>query len=208
MLITVSVVEDHAGTRDGLLALFSESSGVRCLNAYASAEEAMRGIPAETPDVALVDINLPGMSGIECVAELKAKLPRLLVLMLTRYETSDLIFKALRAGANGYLLKKLPPAQIVEAVHNVYTGGSPMSAPIARKVIDFFHQAAPVCDGEKLTKKEETVLQLLSEGCLYKQISDKLGISINTVREHIRNIYKKLHVQSRAEAMRKFFGRD
>jgi len=208
MLITVSIVEDHPGTREGLVRLFEESGGPRCLSAYATAEEALRGIPLDRPDVALVDINLPGKSGIDCVAGIKSKLPKLLVLMLTRYETSDLIFKALRAGANGYLLKKMPPRQIIEAVENVYTGGSPMSAPIARKVIDFFHQSPPAREAEKLTKKEEEVLALLSQGCLYKQISDKLGVSLNTVREHIRNVYRKLHVQSRAEAMRKFLGHD
>jgi len=208
MLITVSIVEDHPGTRQGLVQLLNESGGPRCLSAYASAEDAIRGIPLDRPDVALVDINLPGMSGINCVAELKSKLPKLHVLMLTRYETGDLIFKALRAGANGYLLKKAPPSQIVEAVETVYTGGSPMSAPIARKVIDYFHKSPPTLETETLTKKEEEVLALLSEGGLYKQIANTLGVSINTIREHVRNIYRKLHVRSRSEAMRKFLGHD
>jgi DNA-binding NarL/FixJ family response regulator len=208
MLITVSIVEDHAGTREGLVQLFGASSGPRCVGAYASAEQAVRGIPIDRPDVALVDINLPGMSGIGCVAELKSRMPGLLVLMLTRFETADLIFKALRAGASGYLLKKMPPGQIVEAVVDVYAGGAPMSAPIARKVIDHFHHTPPVRESEPLTKKEEEVLALLSQGFLYKQISDQLGISLNTVREHVRNVYRKLHVQSRAEAMRKFLGHD
>ena len=206
MLITVSIVEDHPGTRDALVEVFQASAGPRCLSAYATAEDAVRGIPLDRPDVALIDINLPRMSGIDCVAEIKSRVPQVQVLMLTQYESPDLVFHALRAGANGYLLKKTHPAQLVEAVECVYTGGSPMSPSIARKVVDHFHQPAQV-NAEPLTKKEEEVLALLSQGLPYKEISAELKVSVNTIREHIRNVYRKLHVQSRAEAMKKFLGR-
>ena len=158
--------------------------------------------------MALVDINLPGMSGIECVRQLKRLCPEMLVLMLTTYEESDLIFDSLKAGANGYLLKKMPAAEIIEAVAHVHAGGAPMSMQIARKVVAHFHglREAPGEMGQ-LSKRENEILRLLSKGFLYKEIADQLGISMSTVRTHIHAVYEKLHVQSRTEAVVKFLDR-
>lgn len=209
MPITVSIVEDNQGTRENLLKLLSGESGLRCLSAYATGEEAVKGIPVEKPDVALVDINLPGMSGIECVARLKLRLPQLQVLMLTTYEERDLIFHSLRAGAIGYLLKNMPHAEVVQAIEQARAGGAPMSMQVARKVVDHFHQRRDsASEIEKLTKREQETLALLAKGFLYKEIADQLGISMNTVRMHLKSIYEKLHVQSRTEAAAKFLTRE
>lgn len=208
MAITVSIVEDNRDTRDTLAALLHGATTLRCLSTYATGEKALIGIPAENPDVALVDINLPGMSGIECVAKLKAKLPQLHVLMLTTYEESDLIFDSLRAGANGYLLKSMPPDELIAAFEEVQAGGAPMSMQIARKVVQHFHRAqSSDAEVEKLSPREYEVLALLAQGRLYKEIADQLGISLGTVRTHQRRIYEKLHVQSRTEATLKFLRR-
>lgn len=208
MSITISIVEDNAGTREMLSKLFDRSPGLTCLRAYASGEDAVRGIPQEPSEVAVVDINLPGMSGIECVARLKQLLPALQVLMLTTYEESDLIFGSLRAGANGYLLKTMPAGELVEAVRQVRAGGAPMSMQIARKVIAHFHGAKSEPGRmEQLTNRENEVLGLLAKGHLYKEISEQLGISMSTVRTHIHTIYEKLHVQTRTEAVVKFIDR-
>ena len=209
MAVTLSIVEDVPGPREGLLELFRRSPDIVCLSAYATGEEAVRGIPQERPQVALVDINLPGMSGIECVEQLKRLYPTLQVLMLTTYEESDLIFNSLRAGANGYLLKNMPAEELVEAVRQVHAGGAPMSMQIARKVVAHFHQVkpAPGAMGE-LSKRENEVLRLLAKGFLYKEISDQLDISMSTVRTHIHAVYEKLHVQTRTEAVLKFLGRE
>jgi DNA-binding NarL/FixJ family response regulator len=161
-----------------------------------------------TPDVALVDIHLPGMSGITCVSKLKSQLPKLQILMLTRYEQNDLIFNSIREGASGYL-KNTPLTELINAVEQVHAGGAPMTMQIARKVMDHFRKIQqPAADVEKLTPREHEVLALLAKGYLYKQISDELGISINTLRNRLRAIYEKLHVHSRTEATVKFLGRD
>jgi len=208
MPITVSIVEDNPGMRESFAALLNQSPNLRCISAYATGEEAVQGIPADKPDVALVDVNLPGMNGIECVAKLKAQLPKLQVLMLTRYEQSDLIFNSIRAGASGYLLKNTPPAELIQAIEQVHAGGAPMSMQIARKVVDHFRQIQkPASDVEKLTQREQEILELLSKGYYYKEIGEQLNISLNTVRTHLQHIYEKLHVQSRTEAVLKFFGR-
>lgn len=208
MPVTVSIVEDQAGTREGLSKLFSRAPGVTLLHAYASGEEAVAGIPAERPQVAVVDINLPGMSGIECVSRLKRSYPELKVLMLTTYEESDLIFNSLRAGANGYLLKNMPAEELVQAVQQVNAGGAPMSMQIARKVVAHFHQnPQPSDELARLSARESEILRLLARGCLYKEIADELGISMSTVRTHIHSVYEKLHVQSRTEAVVKFLDR-
>lgn len=207
MPINVSIVEDEPETRRSLLRLLGFAAHVRCLGNYATGEDALRDIPAKRPDVALVDINLPRMSGIECVAKLKLKLPSLRVLMLTTYEDSDRIFDSLRAGASGYLLKKAGYAGLVQAIDEVHAGGAPMSAPVARQVVEHFHRIQkPASDVEKLTAREQEILALLAKGYLYKEISDRLDISVSTVSMHLQHIYEKLHVQSRAEAAAKFFG--
>jgi DNA-binding NarL/FixJ family response regulator len=209
MIITVSIVEDSPGTREGLMKLFSRVPGIEFMKAYGSAEEAVRGIPVATPQVALVDINLPGMSGIECVRQLRILCPKMLMLMLTTYEESDLIFESLRAGANGYLLKNMSANELVEAVEQVHAGGAPMSMQIARKVVAHFHQGKEARGKMgQLSVRENEILQLLAKGCLYKEIAEQLGISMSTVRTHIHAVYEKLHVQTRTEAVVKFLNRD
>ena len=208
MPITFSIVEDNRGAREGFIALLSRAEGLKCLGSYGTGEAALQGIPKDKPDVALVDINLPGMSGIECVAKLKGLLPQLKVLMLTRYEENDLIFNALRAGASGYLLKKVPPAELIQAIEQVNAGGAPMSMQIARKVVEHFHQIKHPSNVEKLTPRENEILTLLAKGYLYKEIAENLGITMNTVRTHLHAIYEKLHVQSRTEATLKFLQRE
>jgi len=208
MPITVSIVEDDRDTRDSLATLLGSAPALRCLGTYATGEKALAGIAAGKPDVALLDINLPGMSGIECVAKLKAKLPALHVLMLTTYEDSNLIFDSLRAGASGYLLKNMPPDELVAAVAEVQAGGPPMSMQIARKVVQHFHRTQQADAAvETLSPREYEVLALLAKGALYKEIADQLGITLGTVRTHQRRIYEKLHVQSRTEAAVKFLRR-
>ena len=207
MRIKVSIVEDNAGTRENLIKVLQSAPQLQCLHGYPDAETALRGIPCDVPDVVLMDIRLPGLSGIECVAKLKEKLPNLAVLMLTTYEESDLIFDSLRAGAAGYLLKNMPPAELINAVVQARTGGSPISMRIARKIVDYFQkQKAPKPD-ETLTKREQEILSLLAKGFLYKEIADQLQISINTVRVHIQKVYEKLHVHSRSQAIMRFLGR-
>ncbi len=208
MIITVSIVEDNAGTREGLVKLFNQAERFACRRSYGTGEEAVREMPGDAPGVALVDINLPGMSGIECVRQLKLRCPKLQVLMLTTYEESDLIFDSLRAGANGYLLKKMPARELLEAVEQVHAGGAPMSMQIARKVVAHFHRLKEA-PGEmsQLSKRENEILGCLAKGFLYKEIAEQLGISMSTVRTHIHSVYEKLHVQSRTEAVVKFLER-
>lgn len=195
--------------RESVSQVLNQAPGLRCMSTYASAEAAVRDLPQQKPDVALVDINLPGMNGIECVAKLKAQLPQLQVLMLTRYEQSDMIFDSIRAGASGYLLKHTSAAELIQAVEQVHSGGAPMTMQIARKVINHFQQIQkPASDVEKLTAREQGVLNLLAKGYLYKEIANQLGISINTLRNHLRTIYDKLHVHSRTEATVKYLGRE
>jgi len=208
MPITLSIVEDVRDTRENLIAIFSKAPGLRCLNVYPTGEAGLLGIPQDKPDVALIDINLPGMSGIECVEKLMAVLPNLAVLMVTTYEERDLIFNSLRAGAKGYVLKSVPPAELIQAIEQIHAGGAPMSMQIARKVVDYFSQAQKTApDVDKLTKREHEVLTLLAKGYLYKEIGDQLEINLSTVRTHLKHIYEKLQVQSRTEAAVKFLRR-
>ena len=205
MAITVSIVEDDQKTRETLVSLLKAKTDLRCMHAYATAEAALQGVPKEKPDVLLADINLPGMSGIECVARLKAQIPGLQVLMLTTYEDTHLIFDSLRAGASGYILKNRPASELIEAIEQVHEGGAPMSMRVARKVVAYFRQLPePVAEVAQLSDREEAVLALLAQGCLYKEIADKLGISLNTVRTYLKRIYQKLQVNSRTEAVARF----
>ena len=200
MPISVSIVEDVRDTRENLAELL-KGAGFACLGSHATGEAALKGIPFEKPEVALVDIRLPGMSGIECVAKLKEQLPALSILMLTMYEESELIFNSLQAGAKGYILKNVPPQELFQAIETVHAGGAPMTMPVARKVVDFFAQMKqPASETEKLSAREQEVITLLAKGCLVKEIADQLGISAGTVRTHLKRIYEKLHVHSRTEA--------
>ncbi len=209
MRIRVSIVEDNRGTRESLTELLGRAPALRFVSAHPSGEDALQQMPAAAPDVVLMDINLPKMNGIECVARLKEQLPRTQVLMLTTYEESDLIFDSLRRGASGYLLKNMPPAELIQAIEQVHAGGAPMSMQIARKVVSHFQQIKkPQSDMEQLTKREHEILALLAKGYLYKEIADQLGISLSTVRAHLHAVYEKLHVQSRTEAVVKFLERD
>jgi DNA-binding NarL/FixJ family response regulator len=211
--IRVALVEDDARIRASLISLFELADGYRCVNAFGSAEDALAGSAADIADVVLMDINLPGRSGIECVSELKRRNPALLLVMLTVYEDADKIFAALRAGASGYLLKRTPPAELLEAIRDVVEGGSPMSSLVARKVVASFQEAArprsasPVASPmPSLTPREREILDALSKGLLYKEIADRLGIGTTTVRTHLRNIYDKLQVQTRTEAVVRYLG--
>jgi DNA-binding NarL/FixJ family response regulator len=207
MTISVSVVDDDAGLRDSIPEFLRSSRGFRCMGVYDSAEKALAGIPTERPDVVLMDINMPGVDGIECTRRLKQVAPRTHILMLTVYEDADRIFKALAAGASGYLLKRVAPPKLLEAIREVHAGGSPMSGSIARKVVQFFQQGAPPKqESEALSAREKQVLECLAKGYAYKQIGDELGVSMDTTRTYIRRIYEKLHVHSRTEAVVRFLG--
>jgi DNA-binding NarL/FixJ family response regulator len=206
-MLRVSIVEDDRTTRESLIALIEHANDLEIQSAFPSTEHALRELPKRPPDVLLVDINLPGRSGIECVAEMKSIHPKLNVLMLTTYEDTENIFDSLRAGASGYLLKRARASEIITAIKDVADGGSPMTAAIARKVVQHFHAAKPAREIATLTPREHEILTLLADGLHYKEIADKLSISTGTVRVHLHTIYGKLHVQSRTEAVVKFLGR-
>lgn len=199
-VLRVSVVEDDEDIRGHMALLISRAGGFHLAGQYASAEDALEQIPKNPPDVVLMDINLPGMKGTQCVRELKQRQPGLLIVMLTVYEDSEQIFESLRAGASGYLLKRTPSAQILSAIREVRDGGSPMSNHIARKVVQFFNQQSTP-DLQSLSEREREVLAHLSRGRLYKEIAESLGISLDTVRKHLQSVYQKLHVHSRTEAV-------
>lgn len=203
--IVVSIVEDDAPARGILADWVRLAQGFRCAGAHGSAEAALATVPAEKPSVVLMDINLPGISGIECVRRLKPLLPDTQFVMLTVYDDADHIFNALAAGASGYLLKRTPRAELMAALKNVHAGGSPMSSNIARKVVQSFQRpGSQPSDAEDLSPREREVLELLARGYLYKEIADSLGISGATVNTYIRRIYEKLHVRSRSQAVAKF----
>jgi DNA-binding NarL/FixJ family response regulator len=202
--IHVMIVEDDEAVRNGLCMLINGSDGFSCPVACSSSEEALEKIPAYKPQVVLMDINLPGMNGIECVICIKNVWPEIQVMMLTVFDNPDGIFKSLAAGATGYMLKKTPPAKLLEAISELVAGGSPMSGEIARKVVQTFARPSTLHhSGTGLTAREEEILTYLSKGFLYKEIAAELFISIETVRTHIRKIYQKLQVRTRTEALLK-----
>jgi DNA-binding NarL/FixJ family response regulator len=203
--ITVSIVDDEADLRQHIAGYLATVGNIRCISSYASAELALIHLPQDKPDVVLMDINLGGMDGVECVRQLTSLMPESQILMLTVFEDTEQIFRALAAGASGYLLKRLSPKKLLEAIQEVRDGGSPMSAPIARKVVQSF-KAVPKRGDESvdLSPRERSVLDGLAGGLAYKQIADQLGVSIHTVRNYIRRIYEKLHVCTRTEAVAKF----
>lgn len=208
MSIKVVVIEDQKETRDMLSILVNGSEGYECLAGFESSEEAIRDIPLLQPHVALVDINLPGISGTECVARLKELCPSLQCIMCTSLEDSETIFTALQAGASGYITKSATPAKILEAITDAHNGGSPMSSQIARKVVSFFQQkegAKNNAELQKLSGREQEILDYLAKGYRYKEIAATLFLSIETVRKHIYNIYEKLQVDSRTDALNKVY---
>ncbi len=208
MPIKVAIVEDNTKVRESLTALISGSDGFRCVGSFPNAETALAKLPSDWPDVVLMDINLPKMSGIECVSALKALRPALQIIMVTVYLENEKIFQSLVAGASGYLIKQTPPAEILEAIADVHRGGSPMSSNIARKLVQYVAQVAQVtkpAEKMELSPREHEILCLLAKGYQYKEIAESLTISVETVRTHLRNIYEKLHVRSRTEAVVKFF---
>jgi DNA-binding NarL/FixJ family response regulator len=209
MPITVAIVEDNDQLRGTLARMLNKAEGFRCIAQHPSAEAALEALPKEKPEVVLMDINLPGMNGVECVQRLKQAAPQILAVMLTAYEDTENIFNALAAGAAGYLLKRAPRAEILDAIREVHRGGSPMTTHIARKVVQSFLKpvAAPSGPTQELSAREQEVLDHLSHGFLYKEIAEKMGISYETVHTYIRRIYEKLEVRTRTEAVAKFLRR-
>ncbi|MCX6895443.1 MAG: response regulator transcription factor [Verrucomicrobia bacterium] len=205
MKIRVSIVEDNLRLRGSLSKLIELSEGFECASRHETAESALAELPGVKPDVILMDINLPGKNGVDCVCELKPLLPKTQIVMFTVYENTELIFKALAAGASGYLLKQTPPDELLTALRDVYNGGSPMTSHIARKVVASFLQTGNASrELEQLTPREQEVLDHLAKGFLYKEIADAMNIRFDTVHSHIRKIYEKLHVRTRTEAVNKF----
>lgn len=204
MPITVSIIEDDAMACEAFAQLIDTSGDCKCISQHTSAELAMIELPELKPDVVLMDINLPGVSGVVGVQRLKEVLPHTQFVMLTVYDDSDLIFSALKAGATGYLLKRSAASDLLSAIRDVHGGGSPMTSEIARKIVQSYHQPSPAdSELQKLSAREAEVLELLARGFLYKEIADSLKITYATVNTHIRHIYEKLHVQSRTQAVSK-----
>jgi len=202
---TVVVVEDDIRLQEHLIKMLYMPEDITCLCAVSSAEEALEKIPAYRPDVVLMDINLPGISGIDCIRELKKRQPRLEVVMLTAYDVDDNIFRALKEGASGFLLKTSTPDDIYNAIRDVYSGGAPFSSHIARKVAHYFRAEKDIEDeNEKLTPREKDVLRLLASGYIYKEVADQLDITMETVRTYVKRICIKLHVRSKVEAIIKY----
>ena len=201
----VIVVEDDRGVRENLAALLAADGRLKVVGSFGTAEDALKKAPALNPDLAVMDINLPGLSGIDCIAHLKDTLPRLQVLILTVYEDGDNVFRALKAGASGYLVKRDISERLLSALQEIREGGAPMSCHIARQVVQFFHRSeAAATNSVALSPREREVLDLLVKGMILKEAADHLGIGFETVRTHVNHIYQKLHVRSRAEAVVKY----
>lgn len=205
MSVTVSIIEDDVPAREIIAGWIRRADGFRSVSEHGSAESAMSSLPKEKPGVVLVDINLPGVNGIECVRRLKPILPDTQFVMLTVYEDANHIFNALAVGASGYLLKQTPRNDLLAALKEVHAGGSPMSSNIARKIVQSFRRReTETTESEDLSPREREVLELLARGYLYKEIADAIGIGVSTVNTYIRRIYEKLHVRSRAQAVAKY----
>ena len=204
----IAIVEDNTTVRASLAELVESIPGCECVGAFASGEEGLRLIPKLTPDLVMMDIHLPNLSGIECTAKLKQSLPDLRVLILTVYEDGDKIFDALKAGASGYILKRSKPQDIIEAIREILAGGAPMTPEIALKVVESFRKSATAAPAEtvSLSRRETEVLQGLAKGLANKEIADELSVGVETVRWHLKQIYEKLHVRCRTEAALKFLG--
>lgn len=214
MPISVSIVEDNDKLRATLAKVIGRAEGFRFVSDYRSAEDALEDLPKAKPNVVLMDINLPGINGVECVRRLKERLPETQVMMLTVYEDTENIFNALAAGASGYMLKRTPTKELLDAIREVNRGGSPMTTHIARMVVQSFRKPAepapapaPADELAILSEREQQVLDLLAQGLIYKEIADKLNIGYETVHTYIRRIYEKLQVRTRTEAIAKFLQR-
>ena len=207
--IRVAIVEDLEEVIEGLSTFIQQDSETELTGVYRTAEAAVLELPIIKPDIVIMDIGLPGMTGIECIKRIKLFTSQIQFMMFTVYENNDQVFEALKAGASGYLLKKTAPLQIIESIKELYRGGSPMSAPIARKLVSFFQGREGVIKDEAaiLSAREKEVLEKLANGLLYKEIAELLHISFHTVRQHIGNIYEKLHVQNKTEAINKVYGK-
>jgi len=206
--VTVSIVEDLDEVREAFQRLISQSEKFSFVEGFNNAEQAEKNIPLQPPDIVLMDINLPGMSGIECISRIKDKCNGTQFMMFTIYEDDEKVFEALKAGAHGYLLKKTPKEKLLEALEELHNGGSPMSTNIARKVIEAFEKKNQLPEElNDLTNKEKQILELLAKGFLYKEIAVQLNSTRNTIKQHIHHIYEKLHVQNRTEALNKAFPR-
>lgn len=205
-MTSILIVEDSPDYRKGLQQLFNHANGFMCIAAYENAEACLRDTKYQQVDIAIIDIQLPAMNGIELVKLLTTANPQLLCMMCTAYEEDEKVFKALEAGAHAYILKSAAATEIQQAVTDLKNGGSPMSSQVARKVVQSFKRQPPVVD-YSLTPRESEVLQLLSKGLLYKEIALQMNISSDTVRRHCFNIYEKLHVHNRTEALNKYFGK-
>ncbi len=204
MAIAVSIVEDDPKARKILAGWINRANGFRLAGEWGDGESAVKLLPEKAPHVVLMDINLPGMSGVDAVKKLKPGLPETQFVMLTVYEDADHIYSALAAGATGYLLKQTPRDELLKALEDVHGGGSPMTSNIARKVVQSFKQAPATGDGDDLSPREQEVLELLARGYLYKEIAERLNISVPTVNTYVRRIYEKLHVRSRGQAVAKY----
>jgi DNA-binding NarL/FixJ family response regulator len=204
-MISVSIIDDEDDLRRSIFTFINGAPDFKCVSAYSTAREALRGLPGDRPDVVLMDINMAGMNGIECVARLKALHPQMQIVMFTVYEDTAQIFQALSAGASGYLLKRSTPDRLLQAIRDVHAGGSPMSSSIARKVVASFQKpGSPARGSDHLSGREQSILDCLSRGLTYQQTADHLAISIGTLRTHVRRIYEKLHVHARTAAVAKY----
>lgn len=207
MAIEVAIIEDEHEIRQSLQLLINGSEGFVCTHTFSNAEDAIAALPSSTVNVVLTDINLPGKSGVECIAILKPQCPRMQFLICTSFEDSEHVFNALKAGATGYLIKTTQPSKLLDAITDIYNGGSPMNSHIARMVVGHFNRSSHANpELNKLSLREKEILEYLSKGYRYKEIADKLCLSTETVRTHIRNIYGKLQVTSRTDALNKAFG--